>query len=81
MTVHVLVVLLHPVQVYAIGVFVHEAVNVSVLLTAGDDGDGVMEHDGVGEGGGGGGPDGTLLHSTWTPDFGLAPALFRAINA
>lgn len=59
----------------------HEAVNVSVLLTAGDDDDGVIVHDGVGEGGGGGGPDGALVHSNWTPDFGLAPALFLAINA
>ena len=66
---------------YDVGLFVQDAVSVSVVLTAGEDALGDIEQNGVGLVGGGGVDEPPVRQSTSMPDFPLEPALLLATNA
>lgn len=66
---------------YDVGLFVHDAVSVSVVFTAGEVELGAIVQNGVGLFEGGGFDEPPVRQSTLTPDFELAPALLLAIIA
>jgi len=64
-----------------VGKFVHDAVSVNVVLTAGELELGDTVQNGVGLDGGGGADEPPLCQVTATPDLALVPALLLARSA